>query len=343
VVLRNVRGGIGGTSVVISRREDQADGSRAVQTHVGDADVCIQTHGEIGYSSDFTRIESIAAGGWVVMASKSGDRTMQLVLTPAAQGLDINWTVNGQRQTFGAEAAEWRDAIVPVLTSYLDVGAAARYADVYAVDARGAVIEARAGEVQKAAAEALAQTRRALQEASTVDQATRAQLDQQLAELKSRVEQALQARAGDTVVVTNLDLDGQLRRVTGDVVRYQVAVDSAMMIAGATPSYTYVGPDGQRIELRTRAETAAQLERATVAMKELEARQQQIQDALKAQVAAGNADAATLAQQKAELERVAGVTEQFRTGSQPFRISLSRADPSAADVERLMDAIRRVP
>ena len=112
LVISNVRGVIAGTGVVFSSSgatHTENGDDRVAQTDLGDADVCIRTHGVVVFSHDLSFIESISDGGFVVMASKSGGRTMELTLAQAGLERTISWRVDGSAREFGLDAANWEE------------------------------------------------------------------------------------------------------------------------------------------------------------------------------------------------------------------------------------------
>jgi hypothetical protein len=108
----------------LTERYGRTSDGRLVQTRVDDLAVCLRSAGAVTWSADGARIEGVAEGGWVLLATRSGEREMALAVTSGGSEPAFRWTVDGQLRPFGPDAAAWRDALLPVLASFWEASQA---------------------------------------------------------------------------------------------------------------------------------------------------------------------------------------------------------------------------
>jgi beta-lactamase regulating signal transducer with metallopeptidase domain len=101
-----------------------AGGDRVIQTRNEDVMICMRVHGPVTFEDGGARIASLGEDAWVVLASLTPDRAVELVVTPGGAGPDQAWYVNGERRELDEDAIRWRDAMLPLLAAYWEASTA---------------------------------------------------------------------------------------------------------------------------------------------------------------------------------------------------------------------------
>jgi hypothetical protein len=89
-----------------------------IQTALDGTSLCLRASGAVAFSPDGAGIESVPAGGWVAIGTRSDGRDMELLVTPGASGPEQVWTVDGALRPLGTEGDTWRDATLSLLAGY---------------------------------------------------------------------------------------------------------------------------------------------------------------------------------------------------------------------------------
>ncbi len=105
-----------GNSIVVVRRS----GEWTLQQRVGGMRLCMRNRGNVEMVYDGTAVESMDDDSWLVLESQA-ERLHRLVITPGPSGLAHDWSIDGRSQAFDAEAREWRDLMLTVMSGYREV------------------------------------------------------------------------------------------------------------------------------------------------------------------------------------------------------------------------------
>ena len=76
--------------------------------------LCMRKHGDVVMSDDDTAVRALGADSWVVLESRA-DRDHRLAITRGSGGIEREWSVDGVRRDFDADARRWRDLVFTVL------------------------------------------------------------------------------------------------------------------------------------------------------------------------------------------------------------------------------------
>jgi beta-lactamase regulating signal transducer with metallopeptidase domain/predicted nucleic acid-binding Zn-ribbon protein len=102
-------------------REDGTYRVRTIQKTVDGVSLCMRVVGDVELDASGTAIRSMGPNAAVVLASREEHRELYLEITSAAGAVEHAWYVDGQRRQFDADAAEWRDAVMSVLHSAVQI------------------------------------------------------------------------------------------------------------------------------------------------------------------------------------------------------------------------------
>jgi beta-lactamase regulating signal transducer with metallopeptidase domain len=102
-------------------REDGTSRVSTIQKTVDGVSLCMRVVGDVELDASGTAIRSMGPNAAVVVASREEHRELYLEITSAAGALEHAWYVGGQRRQFDADAAEWRDAVMSVLHSAVQI------------------------------------------------------------------------------------------------------------------------------------------------------------------------------------------------------------------------------
>ncbi len=94
--------------------EDWRGGERAIERFVEGMHLCMRESGEVVTSADGTTVQALGAESWLVLESRAGS-VHRLVIARGSGGIEREWSVDGVRQTFDADARRWRDLMFIVL------------------------------------------------------------------------------------------------------------------------------------------------------------------------------------------------------------------------------------
>ncbi|WP_419947554.1 M56 family metallopeptidase [Candidatus Palauibacter sp.] len=94
--------------------EDWRAGERAIERFVEGMHLCMRESGEVVMSADGTTVQALGAGSWLVLESRAGS-VHRLLITRGSGGIEREWSIDGVRRTFDAEARRWRDLMFTVL------------------------------------------------------------------------------------------------------------------------------------------------------------------------------------------------------------------------------------
>ena len=232
------------------------DGEFTIEKSVADRRLCMQLHGEVEFGDDGTAVEALAEDSWVILESR-GEKTHRLVVTRGPDGIEREWSVDGARRSFDAEAREWRDLMFTVMRGYHEAwqpytGAIVLYGRISGYRDR------------------ISALRSAMRDARAVE--VRAELERGLVESEAGLRRAAQ-------VMEQSDLEGRLREIAERIDDYDFARDMARIQADIEAQTEAWVLDG------TLAEIADQLQREIEAM-DLESRMEEMERLLQDVLAA---------------------------------------------------------
>ena len=92
-------------------------GDRTIERSVAGMDLCMRTHGNVVMSDDGTEVRAVGADSWLLLESRE-DETRRLVITEGPAGIEYEWSVDGARRTFDAEARRWHDLMLEIMSGY---------------------------------------------------------------------------------------------------------------------------------------------------------------------------------------------------------------------------------
>ena len=95
-------------------------GDRTIERSVEGMHLCMRTHGDVVMSDDGTEVRAVGADSWLLLESRE-DQTRRLVITEGPGGIEYEWSVDGVRGTFDAEAREWHDLMLRIMHGYREV------------------------------------------------------------------------------------------------------------------------------------------------------------------------------------------------------------------------------
>ncbi len=92
-------------------------GDRTIERSVAGMYLCMRTHGDVAMSDDGTEVRAVGADSWLLLESRE-DGTHRLVITEGSGGIEYDWSVDGARRTFDAEARQWHDLMLRIMNGY---------------------------------------------------------------------------------------------------------------------------------------------------------------------------------------------------------------------------------
>ncbi|WP_419163985.1 M56 family metallopeptidase [Candidatus Palauibacter sp.] len=223
------------------------DGEFTIEKSVADRRLCMRLHGDVEFGEDGTAVEALGEDSWVILGSR-GEKTHRLVVTRGPNGIEREWSVDGARRPFDAEAREWRDLMFTVMRGYHEAwqpytGAIVLYGRISGY--RDRISALRSGMRDARAAEA------------------RARLERGFTELEAGLRRAAQ-------VIEQADVEGRLREIAERIDNYDFAREVARIQADIEARTEAWVLDG------TLAEIADQLQREIEAM-DLESRMEEME------------------------------------------------------------------
>ena len=93
------------------------DGGFTIVRPVADRLLCMRAEGDVTLNAEGTAVRTLGEDSWLVLESR-GDRTHRLAVTRTPDGVEREWSVDGIRQPFDAEARQWRDLMFTVMRGY---------------------------------------------------------------------------------------------------------------------------------------------------------------------------------------------------------------------------------
>jgi hypothetical protein len=88
--------------------------STTVQVSVDGMSLCMRTSGVVVMTADGTAVASMDPGSWLVLASRA-ERLHRMAITSGPNGLEYEWSIDGNSQPFGDGARDWRNLMLTVL------------------------------------------------------------------------------------------------------------------------------------------------------------------------------------------------------------------------------------
>ncbi len=92
-------------------------GDRTIERSVAGMYLCMRTHGNVVMNDDGTEVRAVGADSWLLLESRE-DNTHRLVITEGPGGIEYEWSVDGARRTFDAEARQWHDLMLEIMSGY---------------------------------------------------------------------------------------------------------------------------------------------------------------------------------------------------------------------------------
>ena len=92
-------------------------GDRTIERSVAGMYLCMRTHGNVVMNDDGTEVRAVGADSWLLLESRE-DETRRLVITEGPGGIEYEWSVDGARRTFDAEARRWHDLMLEIMSGY---------------------------------------------------------------------------------------------------------------------------------------------------------------------------------------------------------------------------------
>jgi beta-lactamase regulating signal transducer with metallopeptidase domain/predicted nucleic acid-binding Zn-ribbon protein len=92
-------------------------GDRMIERSVAGMYLCMRTHGNVVMNDDGTEVRAVGADSWLLLESRE-DNTRRLVITEGPGGIEYEWSVDGARRTFDAEARQWHDLMLEIMNGY---------------------------------------------------------------------------------------------------------------------------------------------------------------------------------------------------------------------------------
>ena len=92
-------------------------GDRTIERSVAGMYLCMRTHGNVVMNDEGTEVRAVGADSWLLLESRE-DNTRRLVITEGPGGIEYEWSVDGVRRTFDAEARRWHDLMLEIMSGY---------------------------------------------------------------------------------------------------------------------------------------------------------------------------------------------------------------------------------
>ena len=92
-------------------------GDRTIERSVAGMYLCMRTHGNVVMNDDGTEVRAVGADSWLLLESRE-DNAHRLVITEGPGGIEYEWSVDGARRTFDAEARQWHDLMLEIMSGY---------------------------------------------------------------------------------------------------------------------------------------------------------------------------------------------------------------------------------
>ena len=94
------------------------NGDRIIQRYIDDLRLCMRTQGDVVMNDDGVSVRAIGSGGWIVLEAEDDDRLQRLVITEGPDGIEHEWSVDGDTRPFDGDAQAWRDRMFRVMSGY---------------------------------------------------------------------------------------------------------------------------------------------------------------------------------------------------------------------------------
>ena len=95
------------------------DGEFTIARSVAGMRLCMRGEGDVTLNDEGTAVQALGVDSWLVIESTGGKRH-RLVVTRGPKGVEREWSVNGTRGPFDAEARGWRDLMFRIMNRYRD-------------------------------------------------------------------------------------------------------------------------------------------------------------------------------------------------------------------------------
>jgi beta-lactamase regulating signal transducer with metallopeptidase domain len=95
------------------------DGGFTIARSVAGMRLCMRGEGDVTLNDEGTAVQALGDDSWLVIESTSG-KGHRLVVTRGPEGVEREWSVNGTRGPFDAEARRWRDLMFRIMNRYRD-------------------------------------------------------------------------------------------------------------------------------------------------------------------------------------------------------------------------------
>ena len=230
------------------------DGGFTIARPVAGMRLCMRGEGEFILSAEGTAVRSLADDSWLVVES-TGEKTHRLVVTRGPEGIEREWSIDGVRRPFDAEARRWRHLMFTVMNRYRDAwfsyaGGLVLYGRISGFrselsDLQSAMRDARPAEVLRELEQDLVRWEMGLHRIT--EAIRRSDLDAQLAEIAGRIADIDFAAASLMTEIEASDLERRLLEISELVKREAGGPDLEQRLEEAERSLEDVLSELQRV------------------------------------------------------------------------------------------------
>lgn len=93
------------------------DGGFTIARPVADRLLCMRAEGDVTLNAEGTAVRTLGEDSWLVLESR-GEKTHRLAVMRTPDGIEREWSVDGIRLAFDAEARIWRELMFTVMHGY---------------------------------------------------------------------------------------------------------------------------------------------------------------------------------------------------------------------------------
>ncbi len=100
------------------------NGDRTIEKTVGGMSLCMRTHGSVVMNDDGTAVRAAGADSWLLLESRDAsreDNVHRLLITEGPDGIEYDWSKDGVRSSFDAEARRWHDLMLALMRGFQEV------------------------------------------------------------------------------------------------------------------------------------------------------------------------------------------------------------------------------
>ncbi len=93
------------------------DGGFTIVRPVAGMRLCMRAEGDVTLNAERTAVQALGDDSWLIVESQ-GKETHRLAVKRGPDGIEREWTVDGIRRPFDAEASRWRELMFTVMRGY---------------------------------------------------------------------------------------------------------------------------------------------------------------------------------------------------------------------------------